>query len=184
MTKTNKQQADFQPQRGCITQPRVGAQRLPWVMMARLFSQPQRGCASSSQPFQGWKSFSGISQGSRSASTLGFVAQPLRGWAKRGTYVPEGQPTIARRFNAGVAAAIPQVPKGRLTSRIRFQSSLRDSVNLLSAPALKRRAILTSSLREKVPANFDCIPTRNLELGTRNHPFTPLFPLASAGGFD
>jgi hypothetical protein len=44
----------------------------------------------------------------------------------RNQMVPEGQPRIAQRFNAGLATGFDKVPKGRLKSSELVQPSLRD----------------------------------------------------------
>src|SRR5882724_6553083 len=81
MMSANKYLNGVQPQRGCGTQPRVGAQRLPWVM-SPYSPQPQRGCGKGrTQPLQGCKSFLPVTQGSSFVATLGCMTQPLWGWA-------------------------------------------------------------------------------------------------------
>ena len=63
--------------------------------------------------------------------------------------VPEGQPRIARRFNAGFRVGNGKSRKGRLRERVisAVPFGTRRSVGL--GPALKRRAILKPSLRDE-----------------------------------
>src|SRR5437016_1743594 len=59
---------------------------------------------------------------------------------------PEGQLTIARRFNAGFEARRKLVAKGRLT--VGFSRLFGTRCSFIALPALKRRAIIGGSLRD------------------------------------
>ena len=60
-----------------------------------------------------------------------------------GSFVPEGQPRIARRFNAGEARKEILVPEGRLRTLLALSRPFgTDSRFRCAHPALKRRAIL------------------------------------------
>src|SRR5260370_29911991 len=75
--------------------------------------------------------------------------------------VPEGQPTIARRFNAGYGFELQQVPQGRLTDSTSipqisiashfamFQPSLRDSKSPEPFPGVE-----TPGYSRKVPSGL------------------------------
>ena len=66
-----------------------------------------------------------------------------------GDLAPEAQPTVARRFNAGLADDVRSAPPGRLNQhRHGPQPSRRDLSDFLPNPALKRRAMLIPSLRD------------------------------------
>lgn len=65
--------------------------------------QPQRGCGQLAQPFQGWNSFCLVTQGSRCASTLGWMPQPLRGWAGPEASTPDREAL----FFASAAKSLP-----------------------------------------------------------------------------
>src|SRR6266480_5845332 len=77
---------------------------------------------------------------------------------RRKSAVPEGQSTIAHRFNGGIRRQSITSPEGTVEvqshkyftpyNRRVVQPSLRDAGNVELAPALKRRAILTMSLRD------------------------------------
>ena len=67
-----------------------------------------------------------------------------------GTPVPEGHPTIARRFNAGEARNGILVPKGRLRTLLALSRPFGTDPRFRAAhPALKRRAILGSPFGAK-----------------------------------
>ena len=94
--------------------------------------------------------------GSRSSKQLpNQKSEPKR---RRKSAVPEGQPTIAHRFNGGIRRQSITSPEGTVEVQFRkyfashdkrvIQPSLRDAGNVELAPALKRRAILTMSLRD------------------------------------
>jgi hypothetical protein len=69
-------------QRDSSFQPRVARHALPWVMRQNNF-QPERGCITVLQnrrhPFRVDNNFDSCSQGSRCASTLGWMTQPRWG---------------------------------------------------------------------------------------------------------
>jgi hypothetical protein len=69
-----------QSQRGCIHQPRVARNELPWVNGKRNF-QPQRGCIllapMGCNPFRVEDVCFTISQGSSSLATLGYMLESL-----------------------------------------------------------------------------------------------------------
>ena len=72
-----------QPQKGSIRQPRVVARRLPWVSIATHHAPTLKGLHSDvalpPKPRWGFLRFSTfLSQGSRCAATLGYLAQALR----------------------------------------------------------------------------------------------------------
>jgi hypothetical protein len=62
--------------------------------------------------------------------------------------VPAEHLTIARHFNAGLAAEKDLSPARTADKRVCFQPSLRDSSSWWRFPALKRRAIFKQSLRD------------------------------------
>ncbi len=65
------------------------------------------------------------------------------------SFVPEGHPTIARRFNAGEAARETLVPKGRLKTLLAFSRPFGTYPLARPHPALKRRAIVRSPFGAK-----------------------------------
>src|SRR5437879_5767911 len=77
---------------------------------------------------------------------------------RRKSAVPQGQPTVAHRFNGGIRRQSITSPEGTVEvqshkyhtpyNRRVIQPSLRDVGNVELAPALKHRAILTMSLRD------------------------------------
>jgi len=67
-------------------------------------------------------------------------------------FVPEGHPTIARRFNAGSSREYRQVPEGRLRWLPivpEFQPSLRDSYKPDSNPGVETPGYCRVSLRDR-----------------------------------
>jgi len=70
----------LQSQRDCIHQPKVGAQRLPWVNRKNGF-QPQRGCILpvpvGCNPFRVGNVWSTNTQGSSFLATLGWMTESL-----------------------------------------------------------------------------------------------------------
>lgn len=64
--------------------------------------------------------------------------------------VPEGQLTIAQRFNAGSASRSYRVPKGRLSAYPTFSRPFGTCRQSDLFPALKRRAISIVSLRDRI----------------------------------
>ena len=91
-----------------------------------------------------------MSQSSR--QTLAFLKEQCDANACLGHAVPEGQATIAQRFNAGLEANRSRVPKGRPRANYEPNPPTVPSGLVCQAgcfPALKRRAILKMSLRDK-----------------------------------
>jgi hypothetical protein len=67
-----------------------------------------------------------------------------------GSFVPEGHPAIARRFNAGEVRKEILVPEGRLRTLLALSRPFGTDPRFRSAhPALKRRAILGSPFGAK-----------------------------------
>jgi hypothetical protein len=69
--------------------------------------------------------------------------------ARRNQMVPEGQPKIAQRFNAGFATELNKVPKGRLKSAELVRPSLRDLTFHHSQPSVE-----TLGYSHRVPPGF------------------------------
>src|SRR6266850_7983443 len=72
------------PQRGCVFQPRVARNELPWEYESKDSSTPtglQQIVSRRMQPFQGWKYLRPVTQGSSFLATLGWKTQPR--WGSR-----------------------------------------------------------------------------------------------------
>ena|SRR5213593_4449568 len=146
----------LQSQRGCVHEPRVARNELPWVIVIYI-SQPQRGCGECRaqtetewpQPRCGWKFFADGTQGSACRATLGFVTESR--WDSRFANNLKGIATIGPRLTCNSYLGLGLYPRntscgsGESLQKVKRCCSLVASSKRCSVPAATNRRLFASN---------------------------------------